>query len=81
VLLYHWYELSRAAFKPARAAAGTTRLFFNPLNPLTYTPMGRSAVAMSVVFERATRRYSKPDFGLARTRVDGRSVAVTEEVV
>jgi poly(3-hydroxybutyrate) depolymerase len=81
VLLYHWYELSRAAFRPARAAAGTTRLFFNPLNPLTYTPIGRSAVAMSEVFERATRRYSKPDFGLPRTRVDGRSVAVTEEVV
>src|SRR6185436_14594858 len=76
-----WYELGRAAFRPARAAAGTTQLFFNPLNPLTYTPLGRGAVAMSEVFERATRRYSKPDFGLARTRVGGRSVAVTEEVV
>jgi len=81
VLLYHWYELGRAAFRPARAAAGTTRLFFNPLNPLTYTPMGRSAVAASEVFERATRRYSKPDFGIARTRVAGQSVQVSEEVV
>ena len=73
VLLYHWYELGRAAFRPARAAADSCRLFFNPLNPLTHTPMGRSAVAACEVFERATRRYSKPDFGIARTRVDGRS--------
>ena len=33
------------------------------------------------MFERATRRYSKPDFGITRTRVDGQSVAVTEEIV
>ena len=64
--------------EPQRARC---RLFFNPLNPLTYTPIGRSAIAVSEVFERATRRYSKPDFGIARTRVDGQSVAVTEEIV
>jgi len=34
-VLYHWYELGRAAFRPARAAADSCRLFFNPLNPLT----------------------------------------------
>jgi poly(3-hydroxybutyrate) depolymerase len=81
VLLYHWYELGRAAFRPARAAAGTCRLFFNPLNPLTHTPVGRSAVAACEVFERATRRYAKPDFGITRTRVGGRWARVTEEVV
>jgi poly(3-hydroxybutyrate) depolymerase len=81
VLLYHWYELGRAAFRPARAAAGSCRLFFNPLNPLTHTPVGRSAIAACEVFERATRRYSKPEFGIASTRVGGRSVRVTEEVV
>ena len=81
MLLYHWYELSRAAFRPARAAAGTCRLFFNPLNPLSHTPVGRNAIAACEVFERATRRYSKPEFGLNRTRVGGQSVQVTEEVV
>ena len=80
-VLYHWYELGRAAFRPARAAADSCRLFFNPLNPLTHTPMGRSAVAACEVFERATRRYDKPEFGITHTRVGGRSVRVSEEVV
>ena len=81
MLLYHWYELGRAAFRPARAAAGTCRLFFNPLNPLSHTPVGRSTIAACEVFERATRRYSKPEFGISRARVGGQSVSVTEEVV
>jgi poly(3-hydroxybutyrate) depolymerase len=33
------------------------------------------------VFERATRRYSRPDFGITRTRINGRRVQVHEEVV
>jgi poly(3-hydroxybutyrate) depolymerase len=80
-VLYHWYEFGRAAFRPARAAANTCRLFFNPLNPLTHTPAGRSAVAACVMFERATRRYTKPDFGISHTWMGSGSVAVTETVV
>jgi hypothetical protein len=34
VLLYQWYELGQAAFRPARVAADSCRLFFNPFNPL-----------------------------------------------
>jgi poly(3-hydroxybutyrate) depolymerase len=80
-VLYHWYELGRAAFRPARAAADSCRLFFNPFNPLSHTPAGRSAIAACEVFERATRRYSKPEFGIVTTKVGGRSVRVREEVV
>ena len=80
-MLYHWYELSRAAMRPARMAARSCRLFFNPLNPWTHTPMGRNALAACEVFERATRRYAKPAFGLTHTLVDGAAVPVSEEVV
>jgi poly(3-hydroxybutyrate) depolymerase len=80
-VLYHWYELGRAAFRPARAAADSCRLFFNPLNPLTHTPVGRSAVAACEVFERATRRYTKPAFGIERALVRGRPVKVEEQEV
>ena len=80
-MLYHWYELSRAAFRPARAAAESTRLFFNPFNPLSHTSFGRSAVAACEVFERTTRRYPKPEFGLPTTKVDGVTVKVREEIV
>ena len=80
-MLYHWYELGRAAVRPARVAADSCRLFFNPLNPLTHTAVGRSAVAACEVFERATRRYPKPAFGIAHTVIDRTLVRVSEEVV
>ncbi len=81
-MLYHWYELSHAAVRPARVAADSCRLFFNnPFNPLSHTSMGRHAAAACEVFERTTRRYDKPDFGISRTVVDGETVGVTEEVV
>lgn len=81
-MLYHWYELTHAAVKPARAAADGCRLFFNnPFNPLTHTPMGRSAAAACEVFERTTRRYDRPSFGVTSTVVDGLPVRVEEEIV
>lgn len=81
-MLYHWYELGHAAVRPARAAAGSLNLFFNhPLNPLSHTMLGRHAAAVTEVFERTTRRYAKPEFGLTTACVDGTDVSVTEEVV
>lgn len=81
-VLYHWFELGHAAVKPARVAANNFKLFFNnPFNPLTHTHVGRQAAAVCEVFERTTRRYEKPAFGLSSTRVDGRDVAVREETV
>lgn len=81
-MLYHWFELSHAAVRPARAAAGNTEAFFkNPFNPLTHTSIGRHAAAACEVFERTTRRYVKPEFGIDTTRVDGVEVPVREHVV
>jgi poly(3-hydroxybutyrate) depolymerase len=55
--------------------------YANPLNPFAHTYLGRAAAAGLEVFERTTRRYGKPEFGLAETIVDGTSVAVSERVV
>ncbi len=80
-MLYHWYELGHAAVRPARAAAGSARLLLsNPFNPLTHTSMARHTAAALEVFERTTRRYDKPTFRIDETSVDGRKVAVREEV-
>ncbi|MFI5011915.1 MAG: polyhydroxyalkanoate depolymerase [Hyphomicrobiales bacterium] len=79
---YFLHEASLALVAPARAASEATRLFFkNPANPASWTPFGRSMTAACDVFERTTRRYEKPEFGLASTVVDGETVAVTEEIV
>ncbi|HEX4892137.1 MAG TPA: polyhydroxyalkanoate depolymerase, partial [Hyphomicrobiaceae bacterium] len=81
-MLYHWYELGHAAVRPARVAADSYRMMLrHPFNPLTHTSVGRHTAAALEVFERTTRRYDKPKFGLPTTVVDGETVDVVEEVV
>jgi poly(3-hydroxybutyrate) depolymerase len=79
---YHLYEMHHALMSPYRAIADATRLFFrNPINPLTHTAYGRTVAAACEMFERSTRRYGKPEFGIATTMVGGERVAVREQVV
>ncbi|MCB1485907.1 MAG: polyhydroxyalkanoate depolymerase, partial [Bauldia sp.] len=79
---YHFYEMNHAALSPLRAAADATRLYFkNPLNPLAHTPWGRSVAASAEMFERTTRRYAKPEFGISSTLVRGERVPIQEQVV
>lgn len=81
-MFYQLYEMNHAAMAPLRAGAELMRqAYSNPLNPLSNTAFGRSLDAGFEVFERLTRRYGKPKFGLSQTEVDGQNVAVNEEVV
>ncbi len=81
-MLYQWYELGHAAVRPARAAADTYHtLLTHPFNPLTHSQLGQHAAAACEVFERTTRRYEKPEFGISEIEIDGQRVAVTENVV
>jgi poly(3-hydroxybutyrate) depolymerase len=81
-MLYQWYELNRAAMRPARAAASCCGLFLNsPFNPLAHTMVGRHAAAACEVFERSTRSYGRPEFGIASTSVDGETVSVSEKIL
>jgi poly(3-hydroxybutyrate) depolymerase len=74
--------MSHAALKPARAAAEHFRhLVENPFNPFSHTAAGRHASAACEMFERTTRRYAKPSFGLTTTRIGNRDVSVGEEVI
>ena len=81
-LFYHMYELGQASLAPARAFSDFTKLALkNPINPLSHTPMGKKIAASAELFERMTRRYTKPAFGLATTNVAGVRVAVEEKIV
>ena len=81
-MFYQLYEMNHAALQPARAYAEAVRvLYSNPLNPFSHTPWGRSVAATAELFERTTRRYGKPAFGLDKTVVDWKPVAVTERTV
>lgn len=79
---YHWYEMSHAAFAPMRAAADATKLYYdNPLNPLSHSAFGKNVSAACELFERTTRRYGKPAFGINSTEIDGIEVPVAEKTV
>jgi poly(3-hydroxybutyrate) depolymerase len=81
-LLYVFYELNHAAVAPVRAMAQLMGAGFrNPLNPISRTAFGKQMAAGASLFERATRRYGKPDFGIETVPVDGRATPVREEVV
>lgn len=81
-MFYQLYEMNHAAMAPLRASADMMRQACNnPLNPLSNTAFGRSLDAGFEVFERLTRRYSKPEFGLTLTEIDGKAVEVVEEIV
>ena len=80
--LYHLYELNHAMLSPARVLSDYTRMAFrNPLNPIAHTPLGRSLAAAAEIFERVTRRYDKPEFGIEAISIAGRAVPIREEVV
>jgi len=74
--------MNHAAMAPLRAGADLMRQACNnPLNPLSNTAFGRSLDAGFEVFERLTRRYGKPEFGISSADIDGKAVDVVEEVV
>src|SRR5688572_18247667 len=68
--MYWFYEINQAALNPMRAMAEVTRLFYkNPINPLSRTELGKSLAAAAEVFERSTRRYARPEWGIDSTVV------------
>ncbi|MGC4024144.1 MAG: polyhydroxyalkanoate depolymerase [Mesorhizobium sp.] len=81
-MFYQLYEMNYAALQPFRALSDATRILYtNPLNPWSHTPMGRMIAASAELFERTTRRYGKPAFGLDSVKIDFKAVPVTEEIV
>jgi poly(3-hydroxybutyrate) depolymerase len=79
---YEMHEISHLALAPARAISDIAQLWLkNPANLLSYTHVGKNIVASVELFERLTRRYNKPSFGLSSTLIGGKRVPVTESVV
>ena len=81
-VFYQLYEMNHAAMAPLRMMAeALQQAQRSPLNPLADTAAGRTMSAGLEVFERMTRRYGKPEFGLEETVVDGKSVPIVEKTV
>ncbi len=81
-MLYHAYELTHAAMGPMRTAAEASSLALrNPFFPFASSLPARTTAAACEMFVDATRRYEKPEFGIAETRIAGEIVPVVEQVV
>lgn len=81
-MLYHLHEAQRTAFAPWRLMAeAVQQTFSHPWQPLAHTRLGRSMAAGADMFERATRRYEKPPFGIDHVMIDDEPVAVREVAV
>ena len=79
---YQLYEMAHAALAPARAVSGATHFVFrNPWNPLSNTLLAKNISAGAELFERMTRRYGKPTFGLDEIQIDGDVYPVLQDVV
>ena len=81
-MLYETYELQRSMLAGASAMANfSADLLHNPANPFSYWNGSTEMASALEVFAHAAAPRGKPAFGLTSTVVDGRTVAVHEEVV
>ncbi len=81
-MFYQFYELGHAAMFPWRTAADAMRITYaNPLNPISRTTFGRAMAASFELFERTTRRYGKPEFGIGEISINAQKVSVHEKIV
>ncbi len=81
-MLYDAYEWQRSVLAGASAMANFgAGLLQNPRNPFAYFGGGPVLGSALAVFAHAAAPRGKPDFGLDTTSIDGRTVAVREEIV
>ena len=81
-MLYDAYEVQRSLLAGASTLAQIGSGWMqNPANPLAYSQMGPIMASALDVFAHASAPRGKPEFGLERTIVEGREVAVHEEIV
>ena len=81
-LLYHTYELAHATLSPMKALNQVTRhLWTTPMNPLANTPVGKSVAAGCELFDRATKRYRKPEWEIVETEANGNIIPISDDII
>lgn len=81
-MLYDAYEFQRGMLASASAVANFSAGWLNnPANPFSYFGGGPVLASALEVFAHAAAPRGKPAFGITETQVDGKTVAVHEEIV
>jgi len=80
--MYFAHDLGRAFARPLHSWASMLRTAWtHPFNLVSGFPPARALAAAAELVERATADYPKPAFGLEKTVIDGREIAVREQLV
>ncbi len=80
--LYYLHELQRAAVSPVNILANVGKqLYSHPLSPMSYLPLSSHMAAGFEVLGRMTKRYTKPQFDLTETVINGRTYKVQEKII
>lgn len=80
-MVYDWYESQRAILSPlADFAQAASKFYTNPLWPLAQTPAAHRVSASYELMHRLLKSYEKPAFDIDSINIDGRDVAVQEQV-
>jgi poly(3-hydroxybutyrate) depolymerase len=81
-MLYDAYEFQRSLLNTASSMASFgAGMWSNPANPFSYFGGGQVIASALEVFAHASAPRGKPAFGIDFVEVDGREVAVHEEIV
>jgi len=81
-MLYDAYEFQRSMLSSAsKMASFGADMLNNSANPFAYLGGGAVVASALEVFAHANATRGKPEFGLDRTEIDGREIAVREEIV
>ncbi len=81
-MLYQLYETQRSFMEPfADLAQAASKLYSNPLNPASQTPMAQRVSAAYALLHRLGKDYVKPEFGIRTVKVgDQVDVAIHERI-
>ena len=80
-MLYQIYDMQRSLMEPfADLALTASKVFTNPLVPLSHLPNAQRISATYDLIHRLGKDYVKPEFGIRSVDVDGVEVAIHERV-
>jgi poly(3-hydroxybutyrate) depolymerase len=80
--LYQWHEYCKMSMVPYRMMVKMNKTMHeNPYSPLLDSKYGRTVSASLEIVERLTRSYSKPEFGIKDTDINGEKINIIQENV
>ncbi|MBP8149787.1 MAG: polyhydroxyalkanoate depolymerase [Limnohabitans sp.] len=80
-MLYQIFETQRSIMEPfSDLAQAAAKLYSNPLNPMSQTPMAQRTSAGYALMHRLGKDYEKPEFGIKTVKVNRVDVAIHERI-